>query len=246
MGDPAAADGHQAAASEDRLEGLLLVQRVAGGDGRAVGELYDRYSASLLAQIVSMLGDRAEAEDVLQDVFVQVWRQAGRYDHRRASVLTWLSMVARTRAIDRYRGGRSRQKAHEQAARFESGDPERCARGHAAHLAGRSEAPPRRRDGPDPFGAARGPRPPLRLRTLPHPGGRSSATTPRYGQDARPARHAQAAPGFHRAGRQRGSSERFRGAARRYAVSPRSTRFRILPVGLFGICVTISTLRGAL
>jgi RNA polymerase sigma-70 factor (ECF subfamily) len=96
---------------------------VAGGDGQAVGELYDRYSASLLAQIVSMLGDRAEAEDVLQEVFVQVWRQAERYDHRRASVLTWLSMVARTRAIDRYRGGRSRQKALEQAARFESTAP---------------------------------------------------------------------------------------------------------------------------
>jgi RNA polymerase sigma-70 factor (ECF subfamily) len=95
------------------------VQRVAGGDGRAVDELYDRYAPSLLAQIVSMLGDRAEAEEVLQEVFIQAWRQAARYDHRRASVLTWLSMVARTRAIDRYRGGRSRQRAHEQAARLD-------------------------------------------------------------------------------------------------------------------------------
>ncbi|HEX2466540.1 MAG TPA: sigma factor, partial [Thermoanaerobaculia bacterium] len=86
-------------APEDRLEGALLVRRVAGGDHGAVSELFDRYSPSLLAQIVSMLGDRAEAEDVLQEVFLQMWRQAGRYDHQRASVLTWLSMVARTRAI---------------------------------------------------------------------------------------------------------------------------------------------------
>ena len=119
MGDSAATAERESTASEDRLEGFLLVQRLAGGDGRAVDELYDRYAPSLLAQIVSMLGDRAEAEDVLQEVFVQAWRQAARYDHRRASVLTWLSMVARTRAIDRYRGGRSRQRAHELAARFD-------------------------------------------------------------------------------------------------------------------------------
>jgi RNA polymerase sigma-70 factor, ECF subfamily len=104
---------------EDRLEGSQLVQRVAGGDRAAVTELYDRYAPSLLAQIAAMLGDRSEAEDVLQEVFLQVWRQADRYDHRRASVLTWLSMVARTRAIDRYRGGRSRQRAHEEASRVE-------------------------------------------------------------------------------------------------------------------------------
>src|SRR6188768_1011338 len=120
MGEPAAAtDRHGLGVSEERLEGSLLVQRVAGGDGHAVRELYDRYAPSLLAQIASMLGDRSEAEDVLQEVFLQAWRQAGRYDHRRASVLTWLSMVARTRAIDRYRGGRSRQRAHEEASRID-------------------------------------------------------------------------------------------------------------------------------
>jgi RNA polymerase sigma-70 factor (ECF subfamily) len=102
-----------------RLEGSLLVQRVAAGDSGAVTELYDRYGASLLAQIASMLGDRNEAEDVLQEVFLQIWRQAGRYDPERASVVTWLSMVARSRAIDRYRGGRTRQRAHEEASRVE-------------------------------------------------------------------------------------------------------------------------------
>jgi len=111
---------YQRARAEERAEGSLLVQRVAGGDGGAVTELYDRYAPSLLNQIAAMLGDRAEAEDVLQEVFLQVWRQAGRYDHRRASVLTWLSMVARTRAIDRYRGGRSRQRAHEEASRTDA------------------------------------------------------------------------------------------------------------------------------
>jgi RNA polymerase sigma-70 factor (ECF subfamily) len=124
MGDPAALTTNQGAApAQDRLEGSLLVRRVARGDEGAVSELFDRYSPSLLAQIVSMLGDHAEAEDVLQEVFLQMWRQAGRYDHRRASVLTWLSMVARTRAIDRYRGGRSRQRAYDEATRVESSAP---------------------------------------------------------------------------------------------------------------------------
>jgi RNA polymerase sigma-70 factor (ECF subfamily) len=105
---------------EARGAGSLLVQRVAGGDSRALAELYDLYSSSLLSQIASMLGDRDEAEDVLQEVFFQVWRQAGRYDPARASVLTWLSMVARSRAIDRYRGGRTRQRAHEEASRIDA------------------------------------------------------------------------------------------------------------------------------
>ena len=103
-----------------RLEEAGVVQRIAAGEGAAIAELYDRYAASLLSQIVSMLGDRGEAEDVLQDVFFQVWRQAGRYDPERASVLTWLSMLARSRAIDRYRGGRTRQRAHEEASRFDA------------------------------------------------------------------------------------------------------------------------------
>jgi RNA polymerase sigma-70 factor (ECF subfamily) len=121
MGEPVTASTAQEDLSTpDRSEGLLLVRRMAGGDERAAYELYDRYAPSLLAQLISLLGDRAEAEDVLQEVFVQAWRQADRYDQRRASVLTWLSMVARTRAIDRYRGGRSRQRAHDEASRFEN------------------------------------------------------------------------------------------------------------------------------
>jgi RNA polymerase sigma-70 factor (ECF subfamily) len=97
-----------------------LVERVAGGDELAAIELYDRYAPSVLGQLVSLLGDHAEAEDVLQEVFLQAWRQADRYDRRRASVLTWLSMVARTRAIDRYRSARSRQRAYEEASQLEA------------------------------------------------------------------------------------------------------------------------------
>ena len=99
--------------SDDRADGMLLVQRVAGGDGGAVGELYDRYAPSLLAQIVAMLGDRAEAEDVLQEVFLQVWRQAGRYEPARSSVVTWLVLIARSRSIDRLRSGRALDRARE-------------------------------------------------------------------------------------------------------------------------------------
>jgi len=85
-----------------------LILAVADGSPDALGRLYDRYGATVYAlarRIVSRLED---AEEVVQDVFAQVWRQADQYRTDRASVAGWIIMLARTRAIDRLRARRAR------------------------------------------------------------------------------------------------------------------------------------------
>lgn len=80
-----------------------LIGRVAGGDRGAFADVYDRFAAVMFGLCVEVLGDRVEAEDVLQEVFVQVWRQAARYDPAQGAVFTWMVQIARSRAIDRVR-----------------------------------------------------------------------------------------------------------------------------------------------
>lgn len=89
----------------DRLhpgdEDATLMTAVAGGDKGCLARLYDRYASVLMAVGVRMLGQRREAEDLLHDVFLEVWRQAGDYDPARGSVRTWILMRMRSRALDR-------------------------------------------------------------------------------------------------------------------------------------------------
>ena len=80
-----------------------LIRRVANGDESALSELYDRYAGLLLALARRILTRQSDAEEVLQEVFLQVWNQAGRYDTRRSAVSTWLVLITRSRAIDRLR-----------------------------------------------------------------------------------------------------------------------------------------------
>lgn len=81
----------------------LLLARVARGDRQAFEALYQVTSAPLLGICMRVLGDRSEAEDVLQDVFVSAWGKAAQFDPSRAGALTWLGTIARHRAIDRLR-----------------------------------------------------------------------------------------------------------------------------------------------
>lgn len=80
-----------------------LIRRVAAGDREAFAALYDRYAARLLGLIVRVLGNRTEAEDVLQEVFLQVWGTADRYDPDRSPADAWLLLLGRSRALDRLR-----------------------------------------------------------------------------------------------------------------------------------------------
>jgi RNA polymerase sigma-70 factor (ECF subfamily) len=85
---------------------MELLNRLAAGDRDAVSHLYDRYAARVFALAVRILGNRADAEDVVQDVFAQAWRTAPLYRPERGSVTAWIMVMTRSRAIDRVRARR--------------------------------------------------------------------------------------------------------------------------------------------
>lgn len=90
---------------DDPLAPLLVA--VAGGDRAAFERLYRDTSSKLFGVCARLLPDRAEAEDVLQEVYATVWRKANQFDRQRASAITWLAMIARNKAIDRLRSAPS-------------------------------------------------------------------------------------------------------------------------------------------
>jgi RNA polymerase sigma-70 factor (ECF subfamily) len=95
----------QAVTGREELRALL--QAVVGKDGAALRALYERTSAKLYGICLRVLGDHAEAQDVLQEVYILVWKKAALFDPARASPITWLGALARNRAIDRLRARRA-------------------------------------------------------------------------------------------------------------------------------------------
>jgi len=93
-----------------------LLRQVLDRRPEALARLYDRYAAAVLAVAKRILGSLAEAEEVLQEVFLHVWNHAGRYDAARSSVSTWLILIARSRAIDRLRTRKVVERTHETSA----------------------------------------------------------------------------------------------------------------------------------
>jgi RNA polymerase sigma-70 factor, ECF subfamily len=85
-----------------------LVRAIAAGSSDALGRLYDQYGGIVFALARRIVARVEDAEEVVQDVFAQVWRQASRYQASRASVAGWIVMLARTRAIDRLRARQAR------------------------------------------------------------------------------------------------------------------------------------------
>src|ERR1700690_964451 len=80
-----------------------LLSAVRTGDEGAMAVLYDRYSSIVYAVALRILSDTAAAEDVLQEVFMQLWRNPGRFDANRGALAPWLAVIARNRAIDMLR-----------------------------------------------------------------------------------------------------------------------------------------------
>lgn len=89
--------------SERSLELSKLLARAGLGDRAAFAALYERSSAHLLGVVLRINRDRAQAEDVLQEVYVNVWRAARSFDAAQSQPLTWLTSIARNRAIDSLR-----------------------------------------------------------------------------------------------------------------------------------------------
>ena len=98
-------------ASSGAAELSALLSKAADGDEAAFRIFYDRTSAKLFGIILRILTQRGEAEDVLQEVYVTVWRKAAEFDAGRASPVTWAATIARNRAIDRLRARGSRPSA---------------------------------------------------------------------------------------------------------------------------------------
>lgn len=94
-----------------------LLRAVAAGDKEALQQLYTRHSAVLFALSLRVLSDRTEAEDVLQEAFVQIWKTAGSFDEGRGKPLGWLIMLTRSRAIDRLRSRKTRARVTDSVAR---------------------------------------------------------------------------------------------------------------------------------
>src|SRR5437867_4189209 len=84
-------------------EDVTILQRIVKGEESALADLYDRYGRILYTLGMRMLRSTSEAEDVVQDVFLQVWGKADYYQRSKGSVYTWLVTMMRNRAIDRMR-----------------------------------------------------------------------------------------------------------------------------------------------
>ena len=85
-----------------------LIRSIGAGSADALAGLYDRYASLVFGLAKRITGQTEDAEEVVQDVFAQVWKQATRYEGSRATVAGWIVMLARTRAIDRVRSRRAR------------------------------------------------------------------------------------------------------------------------------------------
>jgi RNA polymerase sigma factor (sigma-70 family) len=113
------------ATAEAREALRAAMARVARGDESALEQVYKATRVKLYGICLRILKDRKEAEDALQDVFVNLWQRADRYDPERASPISWLATFARNRAIDRMRTGKVRAGAVpvEDAAPLPDTDP---------------------------------------------------------------------------------------------------------------------------
>ena len=95
---------------DQKLGDLDLLRRIARQEEAALAEFYDGHAKTVFAFLCRMFSDRIEAEDVLQETFLQVWREAVRYDPLRGSPIAWLIKIARSRGIDRLRQLRLKAK----------------------------------------------------------------------------------------------------------------------------------------
>jgi RNA polymerase sigma-70 factor, ECF subfamily len=107
---------------------VFTIRRVAEGDQNALGELYDGTISIVFGLIRRIVGDPQTAEEIALDVYAQIWRQAGSYSQEKGSAITWIIILARSRAIDhvrsRARRSRNMESPIEAASGHSNGDPD--------------------------------------------------------------------------------------------------------------------------
>ena len=96
---------------------IELLKRVAAGDQVSFAELYDRFSGVLFSTAYRVLNNQQAAEDVLQDVFIQIWEKASRFDPARGKPITWAVTLTRNKAIDRLRSVQRRNRLQDDVQR---------------------------------------------------------------------------------------------------------------------------------
>src|SRR5215472_19009195 len=98
---------------ESAVSDAEIISRIYSGDEGAMALLYDRYSPVVYAVALRVLSDGSAAEDILQDVFMQLWRNPQAFNASRGSLAAWLAVIARNRAIDQLRKKRPEVEATE-------------------------------------------------------------------------------------------------------------------------------------
>jgi RNA polymerase sigma-70 factor (ECF subfamily) len=118
---PAAAVPAAPPSGDDSLEGL--VAQVAGGDEPAFAELYRRAAPAVFGLVTRVVRDPAQSEEVTQEVFVELWRTASRFDPARGTARSWILTCAHRRAVDRVRSAERAARRDDLAGRRDQGRP---------------------------------------------------------------------------------------------------------------------------
>ena len=106
--------------------GQRLMERIAQGDAGALRLAYEAHAGRVMALALRIVRSKAEAEDVVQETFLEVWRRAGDYDVSRGELASWIASMARSRCIDRVRRARVRSRyAQQEASAAPEGVPDR-------------------------------------------------------------------------------------------------------------------------
>lgn len=117
-----------------------LLQRIAEGDSRALKILHEKTARPLHSMAMKILSNNAEAEEVIQDVFVLVWKNAHKFNFQRAKVFTWMAVMMKNRCIDRIRSKKRRLPLYEVDEYTEKSIPEPDDRTAADHLTQKEKA----------------------------------------------------------------------------------------------------------
>lgn len=113
---PDPGNGNAGRVSSVSVTDAELVRQMKAGDEQAFATFYDRFAPGLFSMIYAILRDQKEAEDVLQEAFVQMWKRTATYDAARSSLFTWAVMISRHKAIDRLRARQRQSRLSEAVA----------------------------------------------------------------------------------------------------------------------------------